>query len=159
MEPRIVQLAGKKLVGHSLKMSLANNRTSELWGGFMPLKRHIPNAVGTDLYSVQVYRNMPDSGFGPHTEFEKWATIEVSSYAEYALDFQTIDLKAGLYAVFIHRGRSSDFKRTMDFIFGKWIPASEYKLDHRPQFEVLGAKYKNDDPDSEEEVWIPISLK
>jgi len=32
-------------------------------------------------------------------------------------------------------------------------------LDDRPHFEVLGDKYKNADPDSEEEIWIPIRTK
>ena len=38
-------------------------------------------------------------------------------------------------------------------------PNSDYKPDDRPHFELLGAKYKNDDPDSEEEIWIPIKRK
>ena len=52
MEPRIVELEEKKLVGHALKMSLSNNRTFELWSGFMPLKKHITNSIGSDLYSL-----------------------------------------------------------------------------------------------------------
>jgi hypothetical protein len=29
-------------------------------------------------------------------------------------------------------------------------------LDNRPHFEILGEKYKNADPDSEEDVYIPV---
>jgi len=32
-------------------------------------------------------------------------------------------------------------------------------LDNRPHFEVLGEKYKNGDPESEEEIWIPVKEK
>jgi AraC family transcriptional regulator len=32
-------------------------------------------------------------------------------------------------------------------------------LDDRPHFEVLGEKYKNNDPTSEKEIWIPILPK
>jgi AraC family transcriptional regulator len=39
------------------------------------------------------------------------------------------------------------------------LPASEYVVDNRPHFEILGAQYKNNEPDSEEEIWIPIQLK
>jgi AraC family transcriptional regulator len=40
------------------------------------------------------------------------------------------------------------------------LPLSkEYELDDRPHFEILGDKYKNNDPNSEEEIWIPIKLK
>ncbi|MBT9187836.1 GyrI-like domain-containing protein [Zobellia russellii] len=160
MEPRIVELEEKKLVGHALKMSLANNRTFELWSGFMSLKKHITNSIGSDLYSLQVYDTFPgEVGFNPTTEFTKWAVTEVSAYGAYAKDFKTLDLHGGLYAVFIHKGPSSEFAKTMNFIFKEWIPSSKYELDRRPHFEILGEKYKNNQPDSEEEVWIPIKLK
>ena len=34
-----------------------------------------------------------------------------------------------------------------------------YILDNRPHFEVLGGKYKNNDSNSEEEIWIPVKQK
>jgi AraC family transcriptional regulator len=42
------------------------------------------------------------------------------------------------------------------YIFTRWLPASGYQLDNRPHFEILGDKYKNNDPESEEEIWIPV---
>jgi AraC family transcriptional regulator len=39
------------------------------------------------------------------------------------------------------------------------LPNSNYHLDDRPHFEILGEKYKNADPGSEEEIWIPIKAK
>jgi AraC family transcriptional regulator len=39
------------------------------------------------------------------------------------------------------------------------LPNSAYALDDRAHFEVLGEKYKNNDPSSEEEIWIPIKVK
>lgn len=44
-------------------------------------------------------------------------------------------------------------------IFSDWLPKSDYELDERPHFEILDEKYKNDDPNSEEEIWIPIRNK
>ncbi|MDB2606679.1 GyrI-like domain-containing protein [Zobellia sp.] len=160
MQPRIEELLAKKMVGHSLTMSLTNNRTFDLWSGFMPVRRHIANAIGSDLYSIQVYKTLHDpNNFSPNAEFIKWAAIEVTDYLNYDQGFKTLDLLGGLYAVFIHKGLPSDFKRTMDFIYKEWMPTSEYQLDDRPHFEILGTKYKNNHPDSEEEVWIPIKSK
>ena len=68
-------------------------------------------------------------------------------------------LKGGLYAVFVHRGPASSGEKTFRYIFGIWLPASEYVIDDRPHFEILGEKYKHDDPDSEEEIWIPVKHK
>jgi AraC family transcriptional regulator len=36
------------------------------------------------------------------------------------------------------------------------LPKSEYELDYRPHFEILGEKYKNNDQLSEEDIFIPI---
>ena len=54
---------------------------------------------------------------------------------------------------------ASEFSKTMQHIFTRWLPESNYRLDNRPHFEVLGERYKNNDPNSEEEVWIPIKQK
>ena len=72
---------------------------------------------------------------------------------------ETYILPGGLYAVFLHKGAATTGPKTFQYIFGTWLPESDYSLDIRPHFEILGEKYKNDDPDSEEEIWIPIKPK
>jgi AraC family transcriptional regulator len=64
-----------------------------------------------------------------------------------------------MYAVFIHKGPASKGPETYNYIFGTWLPGSDYILDSRPHFALMGEKYKNDDPASEEEIWIPVKLK
>jgi AraC family transcriptional regulator len=64
-------------------------------------------------------------------------------------------IPGGLYAVFDYKGSSTD-SSIFQYIFETWLPNSDYELDNRPHFEVLGDKYKNNDPASEEEIWIPI---
>ncbi len=158
MEPRIETLSEKKLVGIRLKMSLANNKTGELWGNFMPRRREIKNNLTNELISMQVYDESLDiTDFNPHSEFEKWAMIEVNNFDNIPNEMETFLLEGGLYAVFIYKGSSTD-NSTFHYIFTNWLPKSNYSLDNRPHFEVLGDKYKNGEPDSEEEIWIPIKL-
>ena len=71
---------------------------------------------------------------------------------------ETFSLTGGLYAVFDYKGSTNDLS-IFQYILGVWLPSSEYVLDHRPHFEVLGDKYKNNGPISEEEIWIPIKRK
>jgi AraC family transcriptional regulator len=97
--------------------------------------------------------------FNPNTEFTKWAALEVADHQIIPNNFSSLVLNSGLYSIFLHKGLPSTFPRTMQFIFGEWLPNSEYDLDNRPHFEMLGANYKNNDPTSEEEVWIPIRKK
>jgi len=160
MTPRIELLTPRKLVGKSMRMSYSNDLTHNLWRSFMPLRKEIKNVVGSDLYSMQVYDQLLDAkDFDPTMEFTKWATIEVNDFSLIPNGMETYELRGGLYAVFLHKGPASAFQQTFQCIFGQWLPNSEYELDHRPHFEVLGEKYKNNDPESEEEVWIPIKPK
>ncbi|WP_268847235.1 GyrI-like domain-containing protein [Flavobacterium aestivum] len=156
MTPRIEILSEKKLIGKRLQMSLANNKTQELWQGFMPRRNEIQNPVSSDLYAVQVYEPNYFEAFNPNAIFEKWATLEVADFDSIPTAMESLTLSGGLYAVFEHKGHSTAI---FDYIFREWIPNSKYDLDQRPHFEILGAKYKKDDPNSEEEIWIPIKEK
>jgi AraC family transcriptional regulator len=158
MTPRIENLTEKKLIGKRISMSLANNKTGELWQNFMPKRRIISNNVSNDLISLQVYKPTYFSDFKPDNEFEKWATVEVTNFDVVPVDMETFSLEGGLYAVFDYKGSGSD-PSIFQYIFRTWLPDSDYMLDTRPHFEVLGDKYKNNDPSSEEEIWIPIKPK
>ena len=136
-------------------MSLADNRTGELWKSFMPLQTEITNRVRDDLISMQVYKSSYFTNFNPANEFEKWAAVEVADFDNVPGGMETFTLPGGLYAVFHYNGLSTD-SSIFQYIFGTWLPKSNYLLDDRPHFEVLGNKYKNADPNSEEEIWIPV---
>ena len=158
MTPRIEILNEKKLIGKRLTMSLAYNKTGELWKSFMPRRRDISNNLSNDLISMQIYDPTHFINFNPSNEFEKWACIEVSDFNNVPSGLETFTLVGGYYAVFDYKGISTD-PSIFQYIFGEWLPSSDYDLDNRPHFEVLGAKYKNNDPRSEEEIWIPITKK
>jgi len=140
-------------------MSLSENRTGELWRGFMSRRKEIRNTIGTDRYSVQLYDPLYFTRFRPNNTFEKWAAIEVSDYAAVPPEMETFTLEGGLYAVFNYKGTASQGATFFEYIFQNWLSASDYELDIRPHFEVLGEKYKNEDPESEEEIWIPVRKK
>ena len=159
-EPRIETLPEKKLIGKSLAMTITGDETAELWRSFMPERKKILNAIGTDLYSLQVYDEaMEFKDFTPQTVFTKWALVEVTDFSAIPDGMQPFTLAGGLYAVFQYRGRSQDFAPDFHYIFSEWLPQTAYEVDQRPHFEVLGEKYKNSDPDSEEEIWVPVREK
>ncbi len=160
MEPRIELLTEKKLVGKHVSMALSDNKTAELWRNFMERRNEIKNNLTNELISMQVYDQTTDfSIFNQNTHFEKWAAVEVKDFNIVPVEMETFTLMGGLYAVFVHKGAAGKGPETFRYIFGTWLPASEYSLDNRPHFEILGEKYKNEDPDSEEEVWIPVKPK
>lgn len=158
MEARVEILNEKKLVGKRLTMSLSYNKTGELWRSFMPRRKEITNNLSNDFISMAIYKPTYFTDFKPTNDFEKWATVEVTDFECVPKEMETFIVPAGLYAVFDHKGSSTD-NSIFQYIFGVWLPNSVYLLDDRPHFEVLGDKYKNADPDSEEEIWIPIRMK
>lgn len=160
IDPRIEEVSEKKLIGNRLVMSLSEDRTKELWQGFMSRRKEIGNAINTDLISMQVYeRLLSFSEFNDTTQFEKWAVVEVKDYKVLPKGMESYTLFGGLYAVFIHKGLPSAFPKTAQYIYGVWLPHSDYELDHREHFEVLGDRYRKNDDSSEEEVWVPIKNK
>lgn len=153
-EPRIETIAAKKLVGKRMRMSLTANTTSELFRSFMPFRKAIPHHVGTDVICMQVYDDL--KSFTPDTLFDKWAAVEVSEWDAIPARMETYTLPGGMYAVFLYQGNPADFAPFFRYVFFEWLPQSAYEVDDRPHFDVLGAKYKNNDPTSEEEIWVPI---
>ncbi len=158
MIPRIENLEEKKLLGLSMKMSLSQNKTGQLWGQFGPRVKEIKNRLSDDKISMQIYDDAYYQQFSPDNEFEKWATVEVEDFNHIPNGMKSFTLGSGQYAVFNYKGSSADTS-IYQYIFWQWLPNSKYEVDNRPHFEVLGPKYRNNDPNSEEEIWIPIIEK
>src|ERR1043165_355984 len=157
IEPQIKSLPEKKLVGMHIKTSLSENRTPELWRSFMPRRKEILNTMGTDLYSLRVYADSFDiSAMNYQTQFDKWAAVEVLSFDDVPAGMEPLLLTGGQFAVFNYRGSAADAEPFFRHIYFEWLPKSGYVLVSRPHFEILGEKYKNNHPDSEEEIWIPV---
>lgn len=157
---RIELQPNKTLIGMNSKMSLASDGTAALWQRFMPRRGEIGHARGPALYSVQSYSGLEVfDNFTPQTEFEKWAAIAVEDVADVPEGMQQFVLRGGNYAVFDHRGPPSEFPKSAQYIFGEWLPVSEWQIDDREHFEVLLPGWRADDPEAQEEVWIPVRAK
>ena len=143
-----------KFIGKNLSFTYSDYRALELWSSFMPRRKEIPNAIGTDLYNIQI--NPIGFSFGMNESFVKWAAVSVANFDFVPDGMQTLEIPEGLYAVFQYKRDQSNAAAFFNTIYTKWLPASDYEIDHRPQFEILGAKYKTNDPNSEEEIWIPV---
>ncbi|WP_264536725.1 GyrI-like domain-containing protein [Flavobacterium sp. N1736] len=159
MVDRIETLIEKKLIGQYISMNFIENKTFELWSAFMPRRKEIKNPINTDLYSLEVFPVGHFDNFDPGNSFQKWAAVEVLDFNEVPSQMKTLIIPTGLYAIFIHKGPATEAHKTYHSIFVEWLPNSEYTVDERPHFAVMSEKYKKDDPDSEEEIWIPIKNK
>ncbi|MFN8438540.1 MAG: GyrI-like domain-containing protein [Cytophagales bacterium] len=158
MIPEIKITEEKLLLGNSMLMDLSHSQIGELWKNFIPKSHKLTQKKSTDLFSVSVYDEVYFKNFNPKNTFQKWAAVEVDSLSDINVGLESLIIPKGLYAVFYYKGLNTDTS-IFQYIFGTWLPSSEYELDQRPHFEVLGKNYKNNDPESEEEIWIPIKIK
>lgn len=158
MQPKIKLLKEKKLIGKRLVMSLANDLTPELWKSFMVRHKEITGKLTNDFICAQIYDSKYFEAFNPSNKFEKLAMIEVAGFEHIPSDMETFTLIQGFYAVFEYKGSDLD-DRIYEYIFTSWLPSSNFQLDDRPHFQILGKNYKPNDPESEEEIWIPVIQK
>jgi AraC family transcriptional regulator len=154
MNPEIITFPETKCIGKKLAMSFANYRVFELWSSFMPRRKEIKNVINSNLLNVQV--NPQHYTFDPNQLFDKWAVVPVENFDKIPNEMETLIIAEGLYAVFHFKGAHTTVAPFFNKIYTVWLPSSGYQLDNRPQFEILGEKYKVNDPNSEEEIWIPI---
>lgn len=157
---RITEFPGCKMVGMSQLFSIDELNPASVWQKFMPrVKTLAPIRSGNDLYAVQEYPEISHKRqFVTPTTVKFWAAITLKPDTNTAPDpFEILEVPAGTYAVFLHKGTAAAIAKTMNAIFGSWMPESGYVPDGRPHFQVMTPEYKGpQDPEAEEEVWIPI---
>ena len=160
MQPTIELLKTTLLLGQKRKMSFTENKTVELWQSFAPRIKEIQNAASPLLYSVEVYPSTDFyQNFDPDREFEKWAAVEVLNEENIPEGMEILSVPVGLYTRFPYRGKASEAEGLFHYIFGEWLPGSEYEMDSRPFLAVMGPNYKGEDSESEEDFFVPVRRK
>lgn len=160
MHPQIIKISLKKLIGRKLKMSVTNDQTVVLWQSFMPRRDEIKNIVNRNLYSVQTFESEKYfEQFSPEIEFDKWAAVEVSDFSDIPENMEKLKIPEGEYAVFNYKGPANAALPFFQYIFQTWLPASPFSVDNRPHFALMGEKYRGNNHDSEEEIWVPVRKK
>lgn len=155
MEPHYEMLSPKTLVGQKLHMSIAMNKTGELFRSFMPRRKEVKQLKDQIVYDLRVYPAGYFKPFNPTALFVKWALVEVDGVDTIPEGMEVFHLAGGEYAVFKPATGALD-PNIFQYIFGQWMPKSGYILDDRPHFERLDSKGIRNNPEAEEEFWIPI---
>jgi AraC family transcriptional regulator len=158
MIPVLKQMPNKLIVGRKIATSSAQYIPFELWSKFMPKRKEILNTISADLLSIQVFQENTFSSttFNENTLFEMWAAVEVSKFEQTPTDMESTILVGGAFVTFILKGEKPTLTENYNYLINDWLPKEGYRIDNRAHFQVMGDKYKRNDPNSEEEVWIPI---
>ena len=153
MSPKIISIEKRTVIGmQSFMHHNEHRKIVALWQHFMPRQKEIQTRLNSEFIALQIYDdfNVMDK------PFDIWACVEVISLKDIPDGMTSFIIPEGEYAVFNHKGL--DAANTYQSIMTEWLPTSGYQIDHRPHFQVMGDKYKNGHPDSEEEFYVPIKL-
>tara|TARA_B100001057_G_scaffold487766_1_gene571001 strand:- start:576 stop:1040 length:465 start_codon:yes stop_codon:yes gene_type:complete len=151
VQPKIVTLKEKKLVGiHSEMLVHQHEKILKLWRSFMPRKQEVKNSLNHELIALQDYISFGDFS----KPYNIWAAVEVLDFLNVPIEMERFIIPEGTYAVFLHKGMNASL--TYNKIMSEWLPNSGYIIDNRPHFQIMGDKYLNGSPDSEEDFYIPI---
>ena len=153
MNPRIIKLQEKKVIGIKSQMLQQDyGKIVALWKQFIPRHLEIKNRANREFIALQEYTHFGNF----EVPFDIWACAEVLNLDIIPDAMTSKTIPDGLYAVFLHKGMNA--RATYQRIMTQWLPNSGYTIDNRPHFQVMGEKYQNGSPDSEEDFYVPVKL-
>lgn len=156
IQPQLIDIDEKKLVGMNQTMSVQKNTTYNLFSTFMPRRAEIKNRVKPFIFDLIEYPPSYFQDFNPLNEFKKWALAEVEYFDDIPGEMQKYVLPGGKYAVFTTNGNDN---KIFEYIFTIWLPGSDFTLDNRPHFDLLNEHSKPNDKNTEQQIFIPVKPK
>lgn len=153
MEPKIVELGAFTLVGLRYFGENKNQEIPKLWGEFNGKQNLIKSRKADSPYiGLCIMEPCTSDKF----EFEYVSGLMVDSTADMDPQFVARDVSASKYAVFTHKGLLKNLMETYQYIFGVWAKKTDHKINELLNFEWYDDRFKDNDPSSEFDIYIPI---
>jgi len=153
MEPKIIEKNKFMVVGMKYYGSNNNNEIPELWKRFRPRMDEIKNAANGNVAMgvCEFVDNLTDE-----SKFTYFACLEVSSLEDIPRGMEGFTVEKNKYAVFTHKGSVDRLGDTYEYIYGSWLPKSEYEPAKSHDFEYYDERFNPGDENSELDIYIPI---
>lgn len=133
----------------------------EAWGEIGARFNDVKNILMPPVaYGVEDYSRDFDMNAGGFPKYYYIAGFEVTNTNDIPEGMKLRDIPAANYAVFSYEGPMSKLPEFFGFIYGQWIPASEYKMD--PALSLDYERYPEKMTDMENarlEIWVPVVKK
>jgi AraC family transcriptional regulator len=156
MEPKFETKPGFKSVGMLFTGKPGSSEIPDLWDKFVPHIDSIPNRTNHNTcYGII-------NPFGPKEyegEIDYIAAVEVDNLNDIPKGMVSAEVPEAYYAVFTHKGPISNFMESIRYVFGEWLPNSEYTLTGTPELEVYDERFDPTSEDSECEICLPVKKK
>jgi AraC family transcriptional regulator len=162
-EPDFFQAPARSFVG--MKIQIPSPFTddlsyipdvSNLWLRFNPRRKEITQRKQGVAYGLV----LSPSGSMIEDTLPYVASVEVESNpAAIPEGFELVEIKPQLYATFEKKGLADKTRMSMDYIYGFWLPQSDFKRAKGYDIEIFDHRLRLDQPDSVSVYCIPIEPK
>jgi AraC family transcriptional regulator len=155
MEPEIVTHGAAKVIGVARQYNEEDLNIETLWSAFRPSVAGIANRVGDDAFGIyEEYCENQDS-----IGFSYICAVEVSDFDTIPKGMIARTIPQHLYAAFRHKGPISYLPETLKYIWGSWLPKSDYDYVDKPDFELYAPGANPNDPEKTLYLYIPVTKK
>lgn len=156
MEPRIVQLEKLILVGRPYYGDANEHKFAKAWERFGNLEKEVSHRLNPMVgFGVEIY--------GPEFQTEhQWTyfpSVQVSQFDDVPALLFAKTLPSATYAVFTAKGGIPKLGDTFMYAYMTWLPTSAYEVAFPFDFEYYDERFKDNDPDSEVDIYIPVKPK
>lgn len=156
-KPTIVPVGKKLITGHPYETSLQDERYYAEIPGFY-------HDFGRQHYYERISQKVaPNMAYGISTNFQENGEFsfvvgeEVRVFEERVQqEFIHVELPAGQYAEFILNSSAEGIQNTRRYIYGVWLPNSNYERDRGPDFEITDVMQSIYPHTMKMKIYIPI---
>ena len=149
--PQFTERAAFIAAGLALECSQdSTGKIPELWTRFAPYIGTLKHQTGRETYGVCIPKD-PDSD-----EFTYLAAVCVASADDLPAEFTVVEIPASRYAVFTHEGAIEQIAHTMEYVFGQWLPNSDYHASASPDFELYDDRFDPSTGQGAFDVYVPL---
>lgn len=148
MEGKIISIKEIKAVGMVYFGNNSSGEIPQLWEVFNKSYMDIKHKSTCGL-CYGICDDMPDA----EGRFHYSACAEVESFEDIAEGMEAKVIPAGKYVVYTYPDTLEKLGEFYENIFSKWIVASGYEMDYRPQFELYDDRFMKN---GEFDIYVPI---
>lgn len=158
MEPAFLDRDAFVLIGLRKQFSRETvHEIPNLWRDLRPKVCQLSGGQERDCYGVCI-QNTGDAG-----AFDYFAGVQLLEGDETPTDMVALRIPQQSYAVFVHKVSrpklGPDIRSSYSYIFGTWLPQSDYKLTKGYDFEFYTERFDPSTMSGEIDLYIPVTPK
>jgi AraC family transcriptional regulator len=164
VKPQIIQLPAFTLLGLETRFISAmspeaNNlvQIPPLFDRFFKRRAELPPAL--DGFTYGACNCLPADQRTREDELVFLVSAHVAADAKIPAGMKTWRLPARTYAHFTHRGPINRLRETISYIYGAWLPRSDFHCADGPQLERYDGRFGDGGEQSELDYLIPVTPK